>query len=163
MRAAVGVAFSKQLKVMRFGDNMREVAVTEGDKVEVQAKLGWQVNTWPVGTLVEAMNAVTDVEIDELMNLYRATYDFATDDLETVRYQAREEIAMKKMLDAEGCKAFSNTFQDLYGMKQLPGLASQHLMALGYGYGGEGDWKVAAMTAILKAMSEGQSGGTAFM
>ena len=123
MRAAVGVAFSKQLKVMRFGDNMREVAVTEGDKVEVQAKLGWQVNTWPVGTLVEAMNAVTDVEIDELMNLYRATYDFATDDLETVRYQAREEIAMKKMLDAEGCKAFSNTFQDLYGMKQLPGLA----------------------------------------
>ena len=125
MRAAVGVAFSKQLKVMRFGDNMREVAVTEGDKVEVQAKLGWQVNTWPVGTLVETMNAVTDVEIDELMNLYRATYDFATDDLETVRYQAREEIAMKKMLDAEGCKAFSNTFQDLYGMKQLPGLASQ--------------------------------------
>ena len=117
---------------------MREVAVTEGDKVEVQAKLGWQVNTWPVGTLVETMNAVTDVEIDELMNLYRATYDFATDDLETVRYQAREEIAMKKMLDAEGCKAFSNTFQDLYGMKQLPGLASQHLMALGYGYGGEG-------------------------
>ena len=161
MRAAVGVAFSRQLKVMRFGDNMREVAVTEGDKVEVQAKLGWQVNTWPVGTLVETMNAVTDVEIDELMNLYRATYDFATDDLETVRYQAREEIAMKKMLDAEGCKAFSNTFQDLYGMKQLPGLASQHLMALGYGYGGEGDWKVAAMTAILKAMSEGQTGGTA--
>ena len=163
MRAAVGVAFSRQLKVMRFGDNMREVAVTEGDKVEVQAKLGWQVNTWPVGTLVETMNAVTDVEIDELMNLYRATYDFATDDLETVRYQAREEIAMKKMLDKEGCKAFSNTFQDLYGMKQLPGLASQHLMALGYGYGGEGDWKVAAMTAILKAMSEGQTGGTAFM
>ena len=155
MRAAVGVAFSKQLKVMRFGDNMREVAVTEGDKVEVQAKLGWQVNTWPVGTLVETMNAVTDVEIDELMNLYRATYDFATDDLETVRYQAREEIAMKKMLDAEGCKAFSNTFQDLYGMKQLPGLASQHLMALGYGYGGEGDWKVAAMTAIMKAMPTG--------
>ena len=111
MRAAVGVAFSRQLKVMRFGDNMREVAVTEGDKVEVQAKLGWQVNTWPVGTLVETMNAVTDVEIDELMNLYRATYDFATDDLETVRYQAREEIAMKKMLDKEGCMAFSNTFQ----------------------------------------------------
>ena len=87
----------------------------------------------------------------------------ATDDMETVRYQAREEIAMKKMLDAEGCMAFSNTFQDLYGMKQLPGLASQHLMAQGYGYGGEGDWKVAAMTSILKAMSEGQTGGTAFM
>ena len=163
MRAAVGVAFSKGLKVMRFGDNMREVAVTEGDKVEVQIKLGWQVNTWPVGKLVSTMNAVTEEEIDALMDTYRAEYDFATDDLETVRYQAREEIAMKKMMDAEGCKAFSNTFQDLYGMRQLPGLASQHLMAQGYGYGGEGDWKVAAMTSILKAMSEGQQGGTAFM
>ena len=163
MRAAVGVMFSRSLKVMRFGDNMREVAVTEGDKVEVQIKLGWQVNTWPVGKLVKTMDEVTDAEIDELMNCYCQQYDMATDDLETVRYQAREEIAMKKMMDAEGCKAFSNTFQDLYGMRQLPGLASQHLMAQGYGYGGEGDWKVAAMTAILKAMSEGQDGGTAFM
>lgn len=163
MRAAVGVAVSKGLKVMRFGDNMREVAVTEGDKIEVQTKLGWQVNTWPVGTLVEAMNAVSDNEIDALMETYNAEYDFATDDIETVRYQAREEIAMKKLMDDEGCKAFSNTFQDLYGMKQLPGLASQHLMAQGYGYGGEGDWKVAAMTYILKAMSEGLDGGTAFM
>ncbi len=163
MRAAVGAAFSKELKVMRFGDNMREVAVTEGDKVEVQAKLGWQVNTWPVGQLVETMRAVTGEEIDALMNAYRAQYDFATDDMGTVRYQAREEIAMKKLLDAEGCMAFSNTFQDLYGMRQLPGLASQHLMAQGYGYGGEGDWKAAAMTAILKAMSEGQTGGTTFM
>lgn len=163
MRAAVGAAFSKSLKVMRFGDNMREVAVTEGDKVEAQAKLGWQVNTWPVGALVEAMEGVSDAEIDRLMAEYRKDYDFATEDLETVRYQAREEIAIKKLMDEEGCRAFSNTFQDLYGMKQLPGLASQHLMAMGYGYGGEGDWKVAAMTAILKAMSEGQNGGTAFM
>lgn len=163
MKVAVGVAFSRSLKVMRFGDNMREVAVTEGDKVEVQAKLGWQVNTWPVGKLVETMNAVTDAEIDALMDVYKASYDFATDDMETVRYQAREEIAMKKMMDAEGCKAFSNTFQDLYGMKQLPGLASQHLMAQGYGYGGEGDWKVAAMTAILKAMGEGGNGCSLFM
>ena len=165
MRAAVGVMFSRGLKVMRFGDNMREVAVTEGDKVEVQAKLGWQVNTWPVGTLVENMNAVTDAEIDALMDVYKANYDFAFDasQIETVRYQAREEIAMKKMFDEEGCKAFSNTFQDLYGMKQLPGLASQHLMAQGYGYGGEGDWKVAAMTSIVKAMTEGKTGGTAFM
>ncbi|HNX61563.1 MAG TPA: L-arabinose isomerase [Candidatus Limiplasma sp.] len=163
MRAAVGAAFSKSLRVMRFGDNMREVAVTEGDKVETQLKLGWQVNTWPVGTLVEYMNAVTDAEIDALMETYRAAYTISTDNLASVRYQAREEIAMKKMLDEQGCKAFSNTFQDLYGMKQLPGLASQHLMAQGYGYGGEGDWKVAAMTSILKAMSEGQTGGTAFM
>ncbi len=163
MKAAVGVAVSRGLKVMRFGDNMREVAVTEGDKVEVQAKLGWQVNTWAVGDLVKVMDRVTEAEVDALMETYKASYDFATDDLETVRYQAREEIAMKKMLDAEGCLAFSNTFQDLWGMKQLPGLASQHLMALGYGYGGEGDWKVSAMTAILKAMGEGGNGASAFM
>ena len=163
MRVAVGTAVSRDLKVMRFGDNMREVAVTEGDKVAVQAKLGWQVNTWPVGRLVEVMDAVSDKEIDDLMDVYRKEYTFATDDMATVRYQAREEIAIKKMLDGEGCAAFSNTFQDLYGMEQLPGLASQHLMAQGYGYGGEGDWKVAAMTAIIKAMSEGQTGGTTFM
>jgi len=163
MRAAVGVAVSKGMKVMRFGDNMREVAVTEGDKVEVQTKLGWQVNTWPVGKLVDTMNEVTEAEVDAKMAEYEALYTFATDDIETVRYQAREEIAMQKMLDAEGCLAFTNTFQDLYGMKQLPGLASQHLMAQGYGYGGEGDWKVSAMTAIMKAMAEGQNGGTAFM
>lgn len=163
MKAAVGVAVSKELKVMRFGDNMREVAVTEGDKVEVQTKLGWQVNTWAVGDLVKVMNEVTDAEIDALMDTYKASYDIATDNLEAIRYQAREEIAMKKMLDAEGCMAFSNTFQDLYGMEQLPGLASQHLMAQGYGYGGEGDWKVAAMTAIMKAMGENGNGASAFM
>ena len=163
MKVAVGAAFSRDLKVMRFGDNMREVAVTEGDKVEAQIKLGWQVNTWPVGKLVEKMNAVTQAEIDALMDTYRASYDFATDDLETVRYQARAAIAMKKMMDEEGCMAFSNTFQDLYGMKQLPGLASQHLMAQGYGYAGEGDWKIAAMTAILKAMGENGNGASAFM
>ena len=163
MRAAVGAAFSRSLKVMRFGDNMRDVAVTEGDKVGAQIQLGWQVNTWPVGELVQNMEAVTDDEIDGLMEAYGQDYELATDAFETVRYQAREELAMKKMLEAEGCAAFSNTFQDLYGMRQLPGLATQHLMAQGYGYGGEGDWKVAAMTAILKAMSDGQAGGTTFM
>ena len=163
MRAAAGAAFSKELRVMRFGDNMREVAVTEGDKVETQIKLGWQVNTWPVGQLVEIMNAVTEAEVDALMETYKREYDIATGDMESIRYQAREEIAMKKMLDAEGCSAYSNTFQDLYGMKQLPGLASQHLMAQGYGYGGEGDWKTAAMTAILKVMGAGKTGGTSFM
>ena len=163
MRAAVGAAFSKELKVMRFGDNMREVAVTEGDKVEVQTKLGWQVNTWAVGDLVKEMNAVSDAEIDALMAEYEAAYEINTDNIDAIRYQAREEIAMKKMLDANGCMAFSNTFQDLYGMEQLPGLASQHHMSKGYGYGGEGDWKVSAMTAIMKAMGEGGNGASAFM
>ncbi|NLO14596.1 MAG: L-arabinose isomerase [Clostridiales bacterium] len=163
MKAAVGVAFSKDLKVMRFGDNMREVAVTEGDKVEVQAKLGWQVNTWPVGELAEIMDAVTDTKIDSLMSLYREQYDFATDDVDTIRYQAREEIAIAKMMEREGCRAFTNTFQDLYGMRQLPGLATQHLTQQGYGYGGEGDWKVSAMTAIMKRMGENGNGASAFM
>ena len=163
MKAAVGVSVSKNLKVMRFGDNMREVAVTEGDKVEVQTKLGWQVNTWAVGDLVKVMNEVTEEEIDALMVEYESKYEINTPNVSAIRYQAREEIAMKKMLDANGCQAFTNTFQDLYGMEQLPGLASQHLMAQGYGYGGEGDWKVSAMTAIMKAMGEGGNGASAFM
>lgn len=163
MKASVGVAVSKELKVMRFGDNMREVAVTEGDKVEVQTKLGWQVNTWAVGDLVKEMNSVTESEINALVTEYKSNYDIATENIEAIRYQAKEEIAMEKMLSREGCIAFSNTFQDLYGMEQLPGLASQHLMSKGYGYGGEGDWKVAAMTAIMKAMGENENGASSFM
>lgn len=163
MRTAVGVAFCKNLKVMRFGDNMRNVAVTEGDKVEVQMKLGWQVNTWPVGELVETINSVTDAEVDALLCEYRESYELGTDNIDAVRYQAKEEIAIKKMLDREGCWAFSNTFEDLYGMEQLPGLATQRLMAQGYGYGGEGDWKTSALTAVVKAMSKGKTGGTSFM
>ena len=163
MKVAAAYDFSRNLKVMRFGDNMREVAVTEGDKVETQIKLGWQVNTWPVGKLSEMIDAVTEEETDAKVAEYLSRYELATDDMDAVRYQAKEEIAMKKLLDAEGCMAYTNTFQDLYGMRQLPGIASQNLMADGYGYGAEGDWKVAAMSAIVKAMSEGQKGGTAFM
>ena len=163
MRSVVGYHESKHLRLVRFGDNMREVAVTEGDKVEAQIKLGWQVNTWPVGELVDEMNAVTEQEVDALMAEYKASYDLATTELDSVRYQAREELAMEKIFKRVGAMAFSNTFQDLVGMRQLPGLASQHLMAKGYGYGGEGDWKVSAMTRIVKAMTEGMEGGTAFM
>ena len=163
MRAAVGANVSKNMKVMRFGDNMRQVAVTEGDKVEAQIKLGWQVNTWAVGDLVKEMDNVTQEEIDKLVDEYLKSYELATDNIEAVRYQAKEEIAIKRMMDREGCRAFSNTFQDLYGMEQLPGLASQHLMAQGYGYGGEGDWKVSAMTAILKAMGKDGNGASGFM
>ena len=163
MRVCIGVRASKTMRVMRFGDNMREVAVTEGDKVETQIKLGWQVNTWATGDLVKEMSKVSEEEIDELFATYKSNYDIATDNIQAIRYQAREEIAMKRMMDRNGCKAFSNTFQDLYGMEQLPGLASQHLMAQGYGYGGEGDWKVSAMTAIIKAMGENENGSSGFM
>jgi L-arabinose isomerase len=163
MRSAAGCMVSRSLKVVRFGDNMRQVAVTEGDKVQAQIKLGWQVNTWPVGDLVREMNAVTDAEIDALMDEYRQKYTFHTDDTEAVRYQAREELAIKRILDREGAEAYTNTFEDLHGMRQLPGLASQRLMEQGCGYGGEGDWKVSAMTRVIKAMTEGMGGGASFM
>ena len=160
-RAAVGAMFSRSLKIVRFGDNMREVAVTEGDKIEAQLRLGWQVNTFAVGDLVECMNAVSDAEIDALMKEYAELYDYDKSDEETIRYQAREEIAIEKILVREGAKAFSNTFEDLHGMRQLPGLATQHLMHKGYGFGAEGDWKTAGMTAVVKAMYP--DGYTSFM
>ncbi|MCR5306946.1 MAG: L-arabinose isomerase [Oscillospiraceae bacterium] len=151
-RAAVGAAFSKSLKIVRFGDNMREVAVTEGDKVEAQIRMGWQVNTWAVGDLVKEMDAVTDADIERLVEEYATLYTFDSADLDAIRYQAREEIAIERILVREGAMAYSNTFEDLYGMRQLPGLASQHLMSKGYGFGAEGDWKTAGLTAIIKAM-----------
>lgn len=160
-RAAVGAMFSRSVKVVRFGDNMREVAVTEGDKVQAQLVMGWQVNTWAVGDLVNEMNAASDTEIDVLVEEYKKLYDCNEADMEAIRYQAREEIAIEKILKREGACAFSNTFEDLHGMKQLPGLATQHLMSKGYGFGAEGDWKTAALTAIVKAMYP--DGNTSFM
>ena len=163
MRAAVGYDFSQKLRIVRFGDNMRDVAVTEGDKVEAQIKLGWQVDYWPVGHLVEVMGQVTEADVDAQMAQYQERYDMDTDDVAAVRYQAKVEAAMRRILDREGARAFINNFQDLYGMEQLPGIASQNMMADGYGYGGEGDWKVSGMTAIMKAMAQGLEGGTLFM
>jgi len=163
MRSAVAADFSGELRVIRFGDNMREVAVTEGDKIEALIKLGWQVDYWPVGHLVEMMDAVTEEQIDARMEQYRERYDFATDDLETVRYQARIEEAMRAILVRERASAVVTNFQDLYGMKQLPGLAIQNLMADGYGFGAEGDWKTAALTAVVKKMGEGLPGGCSFV
>jgi len=163
MRAAFGYAEGRSLRVMRFGDNMRDVAVTEGDKIMVQAKLGWQVNTWAVGDLVKEMDSVTEEEIDRRTSEYFSLYDTATDRTDLIRYQAREEIAIRRMLEAEGAKAFTNTFQDLYGMHQLPGLATQQLLADGIGFGAEGDWKIAALTRVVKVMTEGMGGGSGFM
>jgi len=163
MRAAAAAAFSRSLRIVRFGDNMRQVAVTEGDKVEALLKFGWHIDYWPVGSLCEEMEAVGDPEIREKLDEYRARYDFATDDLETVAYQAREELAIRRVMAREQAHGFVNTFQDLYGMRQLPGLASQNIMADGYGYGAEGDWKLSALTAVVKAMGEGLPGGTSFI
>ncbi|NLY43048.1 MAG: L-arabinose isomerase [Clostridiaceae bacterium] len=169
MRAAVAQAEGRQLKVARFGDNMRQVAVTEGDKVEAEIKFGWSVNGYGIGDLVARIKEVSDAEIDKLFEEYKETYDLAPEILtenearEAVREQARIEIAMKSFLEEGGFGAFTTTFEDLHGMKQLPGLAVQRLMAAGYGFGAEGDWKTAAMVRLMKVMSAGMTGGTSFM
>jgi len=163
MRAAVGYKVSQNLSVVRFGDNMREVAVTEGDKVEAQIKLGWQVNTWPVGELANEINKVTEAEALAKVEEYKNAYTIKTDNFHAVVYQAKEEIAIERILNRENASAYTNTFQDLWGMEELPGIASQHLMQKGYGYGAEGDWKMSAMVHIIKAMTQGLTGGSTFM
>jgi len=162
-RSCAGFDASRTLKVVRFGDNMRHVAVTEGDKTEAQIQFGWQVNTWPVGLLAEEVARVSEAEADALTAKYKEEYQVNTDDFAAVRYQAKEEIAMTRVLEREDAGAFTNTFEDLYGLEQLPGLATQRLMRRGYGYGGEGDWKTAALTRIIKHMTQGMTGGTSFM
>lgn len=163
MRAAVGAMESRKLRVLRISDNMRNVAVTDGDKIEAQIKLGWQVDHFGVGDIIKLVHSVTEEEIDAQMAEYEKYYDMDTDNIDSVRYQAREEVAIEKFLVQEGFGAFHTNFEDLQELKQLPGLASQDLMRKGYGFGAEGDWKIAALTRVMKAMSEGMTGGTAFM
>jgi len=163
MRTAFGVASSRRLKVARFSDNMRDVAVTEGDKVEAQIKLGWSVNTYPVGDLVKYIDAVTEAEIDEVVKEYEGKYTIATDNMKSVRYQAKMEAGIGKFLKEGKFDAFVNNFEDLFGMDQLPGLATQDLTSKGYGFGPEGDWKIAALASVMKAMACGEDKGTALM
>ena len=168
-RTAIGWADSQGLKVARFGDNMREVAVTEGDKVEAQIKFGWQISAFGVGDLVNYINKVDEADVDELYKEYEKEYEVAADCKpggkyhENVRVQARYEIAMKQFMIDGNFKAFTTNFENLTGLAQLPGLASQRLMAAGYGFGAEGDWKQAAMLRIIKTMSAGLKGGSSFM
>lgn len=163
MRTAIGVMASRSLKVARFADNMRDVAVTEGDKVEAQMKFGWSANTYPVGDLVPYIERVTAAEVDELFAEYADRYTLNTKDIASVREQAKIELGIRHFLEAGGFDAYVNNFEDLYGIKQLPGLATQHLTAQGYGFGPEGDWKIAAMTSIMKTMAQGDDKGTALM
>ena len=162
-RAAIGLAEGKKLKIARFGDNMREVAVTEGDKVEAQIRLGWQVNGYSLGELADAVQAVSEADIEVQMRAYAAAYDQATGQPDAIRYQARIEVALERFLAAGGFAGFTTTFENLAGLEQLPGLAVQDLMAKGYGFGAEGDWKMAALLAVMKKMSAGLDGGTSFM
>ncbi|MFW5830292.1 MAG: L-arabinose isomerase family protein, partial [Planctomycetota bacterium] len=169
MRAARGWQVSQELKVARFGDNMRQVAVTEGDKVAAQLRFGWQVDGYGVGDLVDVVNAIAENEIDALIDEYRDSYQVAAELLPdgaryaNLREQARYELGIQRFLDAGGYQAFTTTFEDLHGLAQLPGLACQRLMAKGYGFGAEGDWKTAAMLRVAKAMADQLPGGNSFM
>ncbi len=166
-RTAAASAESRQLKVARFGDNMRQVAVTEGDKVEAQIKFGWSVNGFGVGDLVERVNAVTQAQVDALLGEYAEQYDIVEEGRkpgpvrDAIAYQARIEIALKSFLEEGGFTAFTTTFEDLHGLEQLPGLAVQRLMQQGYGFAGEGDWKTAALTRLVKIIAGGVD--TSFM
>lgn len=169
VRAAMGWHEAKTLRVARFGDNMRQVAVTEGDKVSAQIQFGYEVHAYGLGDLAKVCDAVTDADIAAQLELYKADYDIADEifsdahKLEMLQNEARLELGMERFMEEKGCRAFTNCFENLTGLSGLPGLATQRLMSKGYGYGGEGDWKTAAMGRIVKVMSQGREGGTSFM
>jgi L-arabinose isomerase len=169
IRAAKGAATVRTLKLARFGDNMRDVAVTEGDKVEAQRVFGVSVNTYGVNELVAAVDAAADGDVDALVDEYDQTYTVAPElraggaARDSLQYAARIELGLRQFLEAGNFGAFTSNFQDLGGLRQLPGLAVQRLMADGYGFGGEGDWKTSVMVATVKAMGAGRPGGTSFM
>jgi L-arabinose isomerase len=169
VRAASGFAAMRTMKLARFGDNMRDVAVTEGDKVEAQLRFGVSVNTYGVNDLVEVVDAVADSEIDALVKEYEEIYRVA-DELrsggerhDSLRYAARIEAGLRSFLESGGFTAFTTNFEDLGGLRQLPGLAVQRLMSDGYGFGGEGDWKTSVLLRTLKVAAGNQPGGTSFM
>jgi L-arabinose isomerase len=168
-RAAAAVTEGRSARFVRFGDNMREVAVTDGDKVEAQARLGFSVNGYGVADLVERVAGVPEAEVDALVDAYAADYELAPalrsggDRHEELRTAARIEGGLRSFLGDGGFGAFTDTFEDLGALAQLPGIGVQRLMAEGYGFGAEGDWKAAALVRILKVAGDGLPGGTSFM
>jgi L-arabinose isomerase len=168
-RAACGWHEAGRLTVARFGDNMRDVAVTEGDKVEAQLRLRFSVDGYGVGDLVEVIEAVAPAEVAALLEEYEDSYEMAPELLaggerrESLEVAARIEAGLREFLTAGRFGAFTDTFEDLHGLRQLPGIAVQRLMADGFGFAGEGDWKTAALVRIVKLMASGLDGGTSFM
>jgi L-arabinose isomerase len=168
-RAAAAWQDWQGAKFCRFGDNMREVAVTEGDKVAAQVQFGYSVNGYGVGDLIKSVNAATDREIDRLIAEYEDRYTVAPKlrkngaQRQSLREAARIELGLRAFLGAGGFKGFTDTFEDLHELVQLPGLAAQRLMAEGYGFGAEGDWKTCALVRAMKVMGAGLKGGTSFM
>jgi L-arabinose isomerase len=167
MRAACAWHDWQGAKIARFGDNMREVAVTEGNKVTAQIQLGYSVYGYGVGDLVSRVKAVQDKDAENLVKDYKEKYSIlkaAGGDSENhLKEAARIEIGLRQFLSEGGFKAFTTTFEDLHGLPQLPGIAVQHLMQDGYGFGAEGDWKTAALVRAMKVMADGLQGGTSFM
>lgn len=168
-RAAAGLAASRDLKLARFGDNMRYVAVTEGDKTEAELRLGVQVNTWGVNELADAVAAASDADIDALVAEYEELYEVAPelrrggDRHSSLRDGAAIELGLRSFLEEGGFGAFTTSFEDLGALKQLPGLAVQRLMAEGYGFGAEGDWKTAILVRVANVMGAGLPGGASLM
>ena len=168
-RAAAAWADWQGAKFVRFGDNMREVAVTDGDKVSAQIKFGFSVNTHGVGDLVQVVNALSEKEVDALCKTYEATYEMSVDlrkggkRHKSIREAACIELGIEQFLTAGGFKGYTDTFEDLHGLAQLPGVGSQRMMAAGFGFAGEGDWKTAALVRAMKVMASGLKGGTSFM
>jgi L-arabinose isomerase len=168
-RAAAAWHDWQDAKFARIGDNMREVAVTEGDKVAAQMKFGYSVNGYGVGELVKHVNAVTDPQIKALMAEYSASYSIPSGlrsnaaAMKQVQEAARIEWGLREFLKSGGFKGFTTTFEDLHGLNQLPGLGPQRLMAEGYGFAAEGDWKTCALVRAMKVMAGGLPGGTSFM
>ena len=168
-RAACGWAAVRSLKLARFGDNMRNVAVTEGDKTEAEIRFGVSVNTWGVNELVEAVDAASEADIDSLVAEYEGLYTVAPelraggDRHDSLRYGARIELGLRSFLQAGDFGAFTTSFEDLGALRQLPGLAVQRLMADGYGFGAEGDWKTAVLVRAAKVMGSGLPGGASLM
>ena len=171
MRTAVGIIESSHIRVMRVADNMRNVAVTEGDKVEAQIKFGWEVDAYPVNEIAEAVEAVSKADTDALVEEYYSKYDILLEGRDPeefkkhVAVQAQIEIGFERFLEEKNYQAIVTHFGDLGSLKQLPGLAIQRLMEKGYGFGGEGDWKTAAMVRLMKIMTQGKKDakGTSFM
>ncbi|MFC2137150.1 L-arabinose isomerase [Bacteroidota bacterium] len=169
LKAAIGKHELSNLKVARFGDNMRSVAVTEGNKVSAEIQFGLSVHGYGVGDLVKYIDNVSEASINNLINEYKDCYNIQKEllsnemSINSIREAAKIEIGMRSFLQEGGFKAFTTTFEDLHGMVQLPGLAVQRLMEQGFGFGAEGDWKTAALVRIIKAMTEGMNGGTSFM
>jgi L-arabinose isomerase len=168
-RATAGWAELHELRVARFGDNMRNVAVTEGDKTEAERRLGVSVNTWPVNELVELVDNISETDVDDLVELYDSSYDVVAElrptgtRRDSLRYGARIELGLRSFLQAGQFGAFTTNFEDLGGLRQLPGLAVQRLMADGYGFGAEGDWKTAILVRLAKVMGYGLPGGASLM